>query len=229
MTEWYYSTADGQRHGPLAQDQLRALADAGTIDAQTLVWRDGMAGWEPLQRLAAELGLGMVPPPLPGAPAAPVVVQLPPQPRQGMSGCLMAVLIGVGALFLIAILGILAAIALPAYMDYRLRAMSMQAIAEATAHQPAVAEFMASHDGSCPSNDEDGFGSAESYASAHLSSIVFGEFEGSDLCGLEATISGTGRDELDDSAIWLEYDPDSATWTCTSEVADRYLPPSCRG
>ena len=53
--------------------------------------------------------------------------------------------------------------------------------------------------------------------------------EGSDLCGLEATISAPGQEQLDGQAIWLEHDPDQDAWTCTSEVADRHLPEFCRG
>lgn len=235
MTEWYYATADGQRHGPLADAQLRALADAGTIDPQTLVWREGLAQWRPLHEFAVELGLGQLPPPLPAAPGTPpgappgMYAAPQPQPRPGMSGCLIAVLVAVAGLVVLSVLGILAAIALPAYQDYRLRSISMAAIAEARSHQPAVAEFMAAHDGRCPSNDDEGFGEAESYAGPQLSAVVFGEFEGSDLCGLEATISAPGQEQLDGQAIWLEHDPDQDVWTCTSEVADRHLPEFCRG
>lgn len=222
MDSWYYATADGQRHGPLQAEQLRALAVSGAINAQTLVWREGLAQWQPLHLLAAELRLDTLPPPMAAAPVA------PPPRSSGMSGCLIALLVGVVGMFLLAILGILAAIALPAYNDYRLRAHASAAIAQAQAQQPAVTAFLAAHE-RCPENGDEGFGEADDYADTHLSSIVFGEFEGSDYCGLEATISAPDMDDLDGSVIWLEYDADAGTWECTSDVPDSRLPLFCRG
>ncbi|UNK59031.1 pilin [Pseudoxanthomonas daejeonensis] len=140
----------------------------------------------------------------------------------------MAALIGVAGVFLIAVVGILAAIALPAYQDYTLRAHTSATIAQAQALQSAVTEFMAAND-RCPRNGDEGFGDADSYAQANLGPVTFGEFEGSDLCGLEATIAAPGKPALDGNAIWLEYDPNGAGWQCSSEVEDKYLPVSCRG
>ncbi|HEY9248208.1 MAG TPA: RDD family protein [Rariglobus sp.] len=37
----------GQRLGPVSQAEFEQLASAGTITADTLVWRDGMADWRP--------------------------------------------------------------------------------------------------------------------------------------------------------------------------------------
>lgn len=44
---WYYGLGP-ERKGPYAPDQLVALAEAGALTAQTLVWTDGMATWLPL-------------------------------------------------------------------------------------------------------------------------------------------------------------------------------------
>jgi uncharacterized RDD family membrane protein YckC len=44
---WYYAEAGAQK-GPVTDDQFRALQDEGTITADTLVWKDGMASWQPL-------------------------------------------------------------------------------------------------------------------------------------------------------------------------------------
>src|SRR5215471_10889244 len=45
---WFYAI-NGQQHGPVSEEQLDALIAAGTVTATTLVWREGMAGWQPLQ------------------------------------------------------------------------------------------------------------------------------------------------------------------------------------
>lgn len=223
MSDWYYATADGQRHGPLPAGELAALARSGAVGRQTPVWREGLAQWIPLATVAAELGLGPVPPPL---SVPPVAAPMPaPAPR---SGCLLAVVLGAVALVLVAILGVLAAIALPAYQQYTTRSAAMTAITEARAHRAAVASFLREH-GRCPGNDDEGFASAESYAGAHLKSIRFGEFEESKLCGLAASIHAPGNTSLDGEPVWLEYNPAVDTWLCSSAVEDRYLPHECRG
>ncbi len=62
--QWYYAN-DGQRHGPVSAEEFKALVDAGTIHAATLVWRNGMANWQPY----AEVAAASVPnPPIPAEP-----------------------------------------------------------------------------------------------------------------------------------------------------------------
>ncbi|KAF1698626.1 GYF domain-containing protein [Pseudoxanthomonas suwonensis] len=223
MTDWYYAL-DGQRHGPVQAAELAGLARSGAIAPQTLVWRDGLAQWSPLSAMAGELGLGNVPPPLPRTP--PVAVA-PPPPR-GRSGCILAVALIGGGLFLVLALGILAAIAVPAYNDYTLRSTAAAAINEARVHQPVVVAFLGEH-GRCPTNDDEGFGPATDYAGPHVASIRFGEFEESTLCGMVATIHAPGRGKLDGEPVWLEYNAAVETWLCSSAVEDRYLPHECRG
>jgi hypothetical protein len=42
--DWFYSDGD-KRMGPVTDDELRRMADAGTLGPNDLVWRDGMADW----------------------------------------------------------------------------------------------------------------------------------------------------------------------------------------
>ncbi|MCD6050616.1 MAG: hypothetical protein K0Q55_2019 [Verrucomicrobia bacterium] len=58
--EWYYAK-DKVQKGPVDQKQLRALLATGEIDASTLIWRDGMADWQPFGKAMPT----MVPPKLP--------------------------------------------------------------------------------------------------------------------------------------------------------------------
>ncbi|MBO9717686.1 MAG: pilin [Pseudoxanthomonas sp.] len=222
MSDWYYATASGQRLGPLPGTELRALAARGAVGPQTLVWREGEAGWRPLQEFAAELELSSLPPPLPAA-------STPSAPRpSGLSGCAIAALIGVAGLFVVAVLGVLAAIAIPAYQDYTLRAQASAAISQAQVLQPRVTAFLAAN-GHCPTNDDAGFGAPASHARGALAEVTFGEFEGSDLCGLEATLATPGKPALDGHKIWLEYNATRASWTCSSDIEDKHLPAFCRG
>ena len=57
MTEWYYADRQRRQLGPHPAVHLAQRYRAGEIDAATLVWREGMAAWQPLGSLRAELGL----------------------------------------------------------------------------------------------------------------------------------------------------------------------------
>lgn len=229
MSDWYYSTGADQRQGPLTTDDLVAQFRYGRIGLDTLVWRDGQAQWQPLGDFAAELGLAggkgePLPPPLPPRPAFnPQPVSAPP--KSGMSGCMIAVI--VAAVLAIPVVGILAAIALPAYNDYTLRAKVTMALPVAEPMKTVLTEHLA-REQTCPSNDDAGFAAPESYASGNVASITFGQFE-SDLCGMELILTVPGKTALDGKAVWLEYDPSDSSWQCSSEIDDKYLPAQCRG
>jgi hypothetical protein len=45
---WYYAQGD-QRQGPVSDSELDALIAAGTVNENTLVWKEGMANWAPLK------------------------------------------------------------------------------------------------------------------------------------------------------------------------------------
>jgi hypothetical protein len=47
---WYYA-AQGQQQGPVSEDELRDLIGRSVVTAETLLWSDGMAGWEKAGRI----------------------------------------------------------------------------------------------------------------------------------------------------------------------------------
>ncbi|GHB92766.1 DUF975 family protein [Cerasicoccus arenae] len=57
--EWYYAL-NNQQQGPVSEADLRGMAQAGVIQPDTLVWRQGMADWQPYGQVVG------------GAPASPV-------------------------------------------------------------------------------------------------------------------------------------------------------------
>jgi uncharacterized RDD family membrane protein YckC len=74
--QWYYAVGD-QRIGPVSEAQFEALVLDGTIRADTLVWKSGMANWQPYAAVQ-----GAVPPPPPvSAPLGGTVVAPTPQFR----------------------------------------------------------------------------------------------------------------------------------------------------
>lgn len=232
MSDWYYSADNDQRQGPLSSDDLVARFRQGRIGLDALVWRDGQAQWQPLRDFAAELGLASdagapLPPPLPPHRPAPVAYAsaVQPAPKSGLSGCMIALI--VGAVVAVPMVAILAAIALPAYQDYSLRARTSAALTEAAPLKANIATYLAGNP-TCPSNGDADFGAPETYASAHLASITLGTFE-SDRCGMELILRNAGNDRLDGKKVWLEYDPSASSWQCSSEIDDKYLPANCRG
>ncbi|KWS06058.1 Type IV pilin PilA [Lysobacter capsici AZ78] len=76
MTNWYYHDPAQGRVGPIDADALRGHFREGRIQRDTLLWREGLREWQPLERLSAELGLdGDL---LSSTPRAPAPPPLPP-------------------------------------------------------------------------------------------------------------------------------------------------------
>ena len=149
-----------------------------------------------------------------------------PERQQRHVGAL-AVLLGV-LLLLVPVFGIIAAIAVSQYQDYVLRAKVASAIAVARPLQPVVEE-MRRQNGACPVNGEGGLRDAGDYATVELASIEAGAMQDSGACALQLTLPATGTAGLAGKRLWLEFDPGTGSWTCSSEIADKYLPQDCRG
>ena len=71
---WYYA-AQGQQQGPISEDELRDLIARSVVTADTLLWSDGMAGWEKAGRIPGLMsGVPEIPPAAPafaiGGPAS---------------------------------------------------------------------------------------------------------------------------------------------------------------
>ena len=61
MTEWYYSDAQRQQHGPVDAGDLAVLHNKGLLTADMLVWREGMSGWKPWSEMIREVIAGGAP------------------------------------------------------------------------------------------------------------------------------------------------------------------------
>lgn len=55
---WFYAR-DGQSVGPLQDAEFERLAAMGTIAPDTLVWREGMAAWQPRSSVAPASAVGL--------------------------------------------------------------------------------------------------------------------------------------------------------------------------
>ena len=49
----FYYSLNGQQQGPVSEDQLRQMVATGVLTPDTLVWREGMAEWQPLASVVA--------------------------------------------------------------------------------------------------------------------------------------------------------------------------------
>jgi len=65
----WFLAYDGERKGPFTEAQIRSMAEAGAVHAETLAWRKGFDGWVPVRdtELDALLPLAAHVPPVPGA------------------------------------------------------------------------------------------------------------------------------------------------------------------
>ena len=64
----YHVAVDGKPTGPFGADQLRAQAASGALSRASLVWAEGMAGWQAAGEVTDLAPLfTAVPPPIPGA------------------------------------------------------------------------------------------------------------------------------------------------------------------
>ncbi|MGJ4802712.1 pilin [Luteimonas sp. SDU82] len=162
---------------------------------------------------------GVGPPPLPPPPARP---RPAPAPRQGMHGCLIALLVAGG--LAIPVAAILVAIAMPAYNDYLARSQIVAALAETAPVKVRLGEFVAQH-GRCPLADEPGFGAAHAPGQAHAGVAFIATDSG---CAMAIALPDTRGGPLQGKRLWLEREEDGS-WRCGSDAEDRYLPADCRG
>jgi hypothetical protein len=66
---WYYA-AQGAQQGPIPEAELRNLVSGGVVTGETLVWTEGMAGWEKAGRIPGLMShLGSEAPGRPPAPS----------------------------------------------------------------------------------------------------------------------------------------------------------------
>lgn len=234
MTSWYYADDTRNRTGPLSADELRDHYRQRRLRRDNLVWRDGMAQWQPLANVAGELGLDAIapdpsqPPPLPGSEPPPGFTPVRAMPKkQRMSGCLIALIIC--AVLAVPVVGILAAIAIPAYNDYVQRAKVMEVVAGATSLQRAIATHVAS-ERACPDNDSAGIAAPLQQLSQNprVAAVRAGTLEGGH-CAFEITLQAIGAQTDGTTMLFEAGDEAAEAWTCNGgDLPDRYRPRQCR-
>ncbi len=218
-SDWYYADSSNQQQGPVEAAALAGLFRSGSVNAATLVWREGLAAWVPLQQVAAQLGLIIVGAATPVAQATSAARIVKPTGGKTSAWVIVAIVLGCSVPFL----GILAAIALPAYQDYVMRAKVAEAVVLASGLKVAVAEFYQSEN-HCPRNGDSGFEAADTYATQTVASIAFAASR-SGACDMRLTLRGATA--LQGKYLQFSMDRDGR-WRTSSDLPPRYLPTSMR-
>jgi type IV pilus assembly protein PilA len=128
-------------------------------------------------------------------------------------------------MIVVAIIGILAAIAIPAYQDYAKRSHVSEGLSLAAAAKTAVSEYWATNGDFPTDNTAVGLPTAASISGNAVTSV--------DIASGKITITYNSKVA---SGATLELSPVTANgllqWKCkkgsTNPVADKYLPSTCR-
>lgn len=128
-------------------------------------------------------------------------------------------------MIVIAIIGILAAIAIPAYQDYVVRSQVSEALSLADGSKTAVAEFY-SNTGRLPGNNQSaGLSQATSITGNYVTQVDATNGKIAVLLGNKVNKAVNGS-TLNLSAI---TGTGSTKWKCSSQdIANKYLPTNCR-
>lgn len=124
-------------------------------------------------------------------------------------------------MIVVAIIAILAAIALPAYQDYTVRARVSELAVAASAAKNTVTENISNNGGTMPANACVGVETSQT-ATKNMASL--GCTAGTGVIAVTGTAAAQG--------VVLTFTPrintGNVSWTCTSTSAKKYLPAECR-
>ncbi|MDD5478649.1 pilin [Rhodoferax sp.] len=126
-------------------------------------------------------------------------------------------------MIVVAIIGILAAVALPAYQDYTVRAKVTEVILAASGGKVAVAEFYQVN-GAFPASTSL---TINTQSTTNVASVT----QASGV--ITATASTTGISQLTSSTNTITLTPTDAgggvlNWACSGTILEKYRPSSCK-
>jgi type IV pilus assembly protein PilA len=133
-------------------------------------------------------------------------------------------------MIVVAIIGILAAVALPAYQDYVTRAKIAEVMGLAAAAKTSVSEYYVSM-GNMPTTTTGSGVNTNPAQSDYVSSIVYAGSGTLATIYYQVDTTGIGNSQAS-GRIYMVGTGNPATgvkWNCTSStLADKYLPANCR-
>ncbi|KNZ33304.1 MAG: hypothetical protein AD742_06810 [Methylibium sp. NZG] len=128
-------------------------------------------------------------------------------------------------MIVVAIIGILAAVALPAYRDYTVRAKVSEVVLAASSGKTTISESAATY-GGMPSTNS---GVINTQTSKYVSSVAYAS---SSTATGTITATATGDTNINGSTVILTGGYQTSTgqvdWTCTGTIQAKFLPSSCK-
>ncbi len=120
-------------------------------------------------------------------------------------------------MIVVAIIGILAAVALPAYRDYTVRAKVSEVVLAASSGKTSVSEYVNTSGALPPSSF-----TIENQSSKYVSGVTWD--------GSKIVATATGDSNITGSTIELSgaVSGGQVTWTCAGSINQKYRPSSCK-
>lgn len=139
-------------------------------------------------------------------------------------------------MIVVAIIGILAAVALPAYQDYTIRARVTEAVGFAAAAKSAVSECLISAGGDvtkCDENEKAGLASDPDKINSNVvKSVEVAAGSDDNVITIAVELQNTGSDVLNEKFLMMAgtYKDSGVTWECGIDDPELYkfLPQTCR-
>jgi type IV pilus assembly protein PilA len=128
-------------------------------------------------------------------------------------------------MIVVAIIGILAAVALPAYQDYTVRAKVSEVVLAASGGKTAVSEAYQTL-GHMPKVGSEGF---TSQASPYVASTIYSKT--SDTVGVITATATAKETKISGGTIILTGTANAdgvVSWVCTGSIDQKYKPANCR-
>ncbi len=125
-------------------------------------------------------------------------------------------------MIVVAIIGILASIALPAYQDYTKRAHVSEGISLAAGAKSAVTETYSSSGVFPTTNAAAGLAPAASIAGNAVNTVTIG------AAGIITVAFNSTKVAAGNIVMTPTDSTGSMTWACTNTVGDKYVPANCR-
>ena len=124
-------------------------------------------------------------------------------------------------MIVVAIIGILAAIAIPAYQDYTIRSKVSEGLNMASAAKTAVAEYRISMNAFPSTNASAGI--ATTISSKYVNSVTVGN-SGVISVAVNPTSVGAGGN----LTLTPNFQNSAVDWDCSTTMDTRYVPANCR-